>query len=253
MNQTINVFQLPADAKKNKDVISGACAVVIDVLRSTTTLTYAIDAGLKAIVPVLKVDDALKFRESAAKDVILGGERNCERIEQFDVGNSPSDMIPDIVKNKTLIFTSTNGTLAMIAAKNAKKLLLASFVNAAEIIRQIKNEKRIVIICSGTEGKITSEDILLAGFIVTLIQSENKTVKLDKIAESCAGKWNRESQQRNLLENLRIGDGAKKLIQLGFDKDIEYAAKINSINAAPKIEFDKIDYSILGNSAEEYL
>jgi 2-phosphosulfolactate phosphatase len=253
MNQSITVFQLPADTKKNNDAVDNSCTIIIDVLRSTTTLTYAVAAGLKEIVPVLHVEDALKFRNAITKNAILGGERNCEKVEQFDVGNSPADMIPEIVKNKTLIFTSTNGTLAMIAAKNANKILLASFVNAAEILRQIKNEKHIAIICSGTEGKISSEDTLLAGFIVTIIQTENKKTQLDKIALSCVNQWNRESQKRNLLENLRLGEGAKKLIQLGFDKDIEYAAKLNSINVAPKIEFNKINYSILGDSAKEYL
>ncbi|MDR2345844.1 MAG: 2-phosphosulfolactate phosphatase [Planctomycetaceae bacterium] len=254
MNKTINVFELPSEATKNKHLIDGSCTVVIDVLRSTTTLTYAVNAGLLAIIPVLQIEDALQFQTASqadrTKDIILGGERGCERINQFDVGNSPLDMIPEIVKNKTMIFTSTNGTHAMLAAKTAAKLLLAGFVNIGAVVKELKNENHIVIICSGTEGKITSEDILLAGAIVSLLKLENDTIILDKTAADCMNKWNDNSQQRNLLDNLRISDGAKKLIQLGFDKDIEAAAKYNSINIVPKIDFNKIDYTILNNSAD---
>jgi 2-phosphosulfolactate phosphatase len=249
MSKTINVFKLPDDAKEKADVIVGACAVVIDVLRSTTTLTYAWEAGLNKIVPVLCAEDALKFKACGAKDIILGGEQGCNRIAQFDVGNSPSDMIPELVKNKTLVFKSTNGTIAMFAAKGAKKLLLGCFANVGELVRELRVEERVVLICSGTEGQVTSEDVLFAGLIVSKLKSENETIVLDKTAESCLDTWHQETQKRNLLENLLISDGAKKLLKLGYNKDVESAAKYDTINAVPRIEFDKIDYSVLGNES----
>ncbi|MDR2644059.1 MAG: 2-phosphosulfolactate phosphatase [Planctomycetaceae bacterium] len=249
MNKTINVFKLPVDAKGKVGVIAGSCAVVIDVLRSTTTLAYGVFAGLRAIIPVLRVEDALRFKEFGASNIILGGERGCERIEQFDVGNSPLDMIPEVVRNKTIVFTSTNGTLAMITAKTAKKLLLGSFVNVGELCRRLVGEDCVTLICSGTEGRVTSEDILLAGLIVFKLKSVNDKVILDKTAEFCLTTWNQESQNRNLHTNLLISDGAKKLLQLGHYKDIEYAAKYDSIDVVPEIEFGKIDYSILGEPA----
>jgi 2-phosphosulfolactate phosphatase len=253
MDQTINVFELPADVQRNREVVSGSCAVVIDVLRSTTTLTYAFGAGLSVIIPVLRVEDALAFRSSGISGVILGGERGCRRIEQFDVSNSPSEMRPEVVKGKTMVFTSTNGALAMIAANTAKKIALGSFVNIDALTDELKTENRIVIICSGTEGKITSEDILLAGLITEKLKEKNNEIILDPIANSCLIAWNKESKKRSLLENLRISDGAKKLLQCGFDKDIEAAAKYNEINIVPHVNFNKINYEILGKNAKDYL
>ncbi|MDR1477873.1 MAG: 2-phosphosulfolactate phosphatase [Planctomycetaceae bacterium] len=252
MNKTITVFRLPCDAEKRADEIVGACAVAIDVLRSTTTLTYACKAGVSKIVPVLCAEDALKFKAGSAEDIILGGEQGCNRIPQFDVGNSPSDMIPELVKNKTLVFKSTNGTLAMFAAKRAKKLLLGCLANVGALARELLLEDRVVLICSGTEGQVTSEDILLAGMIVSKLKSEDELFILDETAESCLDFWNQESKERDLYESLLRSGGAKNLLQLGYDNDIEFAARCNTTDAVPQIEFDKIDYSILGESVANY-
>ncbi|MDR1483505.1 MAG: 2-phosphosulfolactate phosphatase [Planctomycetaceae bacterium] len=251
MTKIVNVFLLPTEVGVEREFFGGSCAVVIDILRSTTTLAYAAASGLREIIPVLTVDDALRMRSFLSGEIIVGGERNGEKINGFDVGNSPAEMTAEIVKNKKLIFTSTNGTRAMLTAKKAAKVLLGSFVNAGVLCSRLLSEERVILICSGTDGQVTSEDVLFAGLVASKLAFLDNNVTLDKTAESCLDKWNRQSRKNSLLEILRMSDGAKNLLQLGMDKDIEDAANCDSIAVVPEIYFDKINYSILGENAEK--
>src|SRR3954447_24007137 len=103
--------------------------VVVDVLRATTTIVHALAAGARAVVPCLEVEEA---RQRAANlpagSAVLGGERQGLRIEGFDLGNSPTEYTPERVAGKTVVFTTTNGTRAMLHARGARRVVLGSLV-----------------------------------------------------------------------------------------------------------------------------
>src|SRR4051812_2934497 len=89
---------------------------VIDVLRATTTICAALHNGARAIVPVSDTEEATRLvTVLGAADVLLAGERNTVRIPGFQLGNSPDEMTADVVKGKTIIMTTTNGTSALLA------------------------------------------------------------------------------------------------------------------------------------------
>ncbi len=101
---------------------------------------------------------------------VLGGERKGCRIEGFDLGNSPSEYTPETVGGKTLVFTTTNGTKAMLCCRQAEHVLLGSFVNFLAVGRELSTLRRpIHLLCAGTRGQITREDAALAGSLVFLL------------------------------------------------------------------------------------
>lgn len=145
----------------------GVTAVVVDVLRATTTMTVALHNGARRIIAVRTPDEAFAIKHSSTDDVLLGGERNADMIAGFDLDNSPRRYSSDIVRGKSIVMTTTNGTQAINACSDAKRILIASFLNVQKTIEQLSDDDEIVIVCSGTEGHFTMEDGLCAGCIVS--------------------------------------------------------------------------------------
>ena len=149
------------------DELAGATAVVIDVLRASTTICHALAAGAREMIPCLEVDEAWRIAAAAvALRPILGGEREGVRIEGFDLGNSPEEYRPETVGGRAIVFTTTNGTAAMAACRAAQRVLIGAFVNFSAMCEQSRSRAQVHLICAGTKRKITREDVLCAGAIV---------------------------------------------------------------------------------------
>ncbi len=171
MPPRINVYSLPKFVEPEE--LAHGTVVILDVLRASTTIIYALQAGAKAVIPCREIDQARSIAGQYARgEVVLGGERNGLPIDQFDLGNSPDEYTPAMVKDKTIIFTSTNGTHALLHARYAKAILIGAFVNAAAIIQKLLGQKHIHLLCAGTDGQLSEDDILLAGMLVENIQRE---------------------------------------------------------------------------------
>ena len=142
--------------------------VVIDVLRASTTIVTALANGAKEIIPVASVESAVKISANLFGDVILlGGERNGKMIEGFHLGNSPQEYTEDVVKNKSIIFSTTNGSQAMVRSRYAKNLVIGCFVNVSKIVEFVhETGGDFTIICAGRNGAFCLEDTVCAGMIV---------------------------------------------------------------------------------------
>lgn len=222
----IDVYSLPSELDESR--LIGSMAVVIDALRATTTLTWALNAGAREAVPLLEIEQAKKLKSNyPTGEVLLGGERKGAPIEGFDLGNSPQDYTPERVTGKTLLFTTTNGTVAMHAVRSAKKIVLAAFVNAAAVVDRLLAEEKIVIVCAGTDGAATEEDLLMAGCLVRRLCQARGEVTLNDRAREVEKSW--ETMPVPLLEMLRRSRGGRNLIRLKLDADIEAAARLDSI------------------------
>ena len=178
--------ELPALAKRDlRDVV----CVVFDVLRATSTFVTALHNGAKAVIPVSEIAEALAIRQKQP-DVLLGGERDGVRIRakltggvDFDLGNSPREYMPDKVRGKTIVSTTTNGTRALRACTGAKTVLAASFLNftaTAEFLRQLQ-PAQIVLVCAGTRENMADEDVLAAGALCELLMDVPLTSPLSPL------------------------------------------------------------------------
>lgn len=237
--QAVHVHFLPELVDDGQ--LTGKTVVVIDVLRATTTIAYALAAGATSVIPCLEVDEARKLRETFGDDAVLGGERGGVKIEGFDFGNSPAEYTEATVGGKTLIFTTTNGTRAMKTASGARRVLLAAFVNLSAVCDRLAREESIDIVCAGTNRQITREDVLLAGAIAEQLLRDGTQVTLNDQATIAIESWSRFSRELAenkvpLHETLRNSIGARNLIEIGHERDIEIAAQLDKLEVVPELD-----------------
>lgn len=223
MAMEVRVNLLPRLLNEETDV-----AVVIDVLRATSTMTAALHFGAKKIVPVLSVEEARKYREDNF-EVLTVGERGSKKIDGFDLGNSPRELSEEMIEGKELVITTTNGTVAVSKSKRARKVILASFLNLGSVVRLLKRESgRIELQCAGTDGDPSLEDTLLAGALVSQL-------KIGHINDSCRISSVLYEAVKDNLESFILENGvhAKRLVSLGFFEDVGFCAKINLYDLVP--------------------
>ena len=239
MPRSINVHLLPALVEPHE--LAGKTVVVIDVLRATTTIIHALAAGAREVVPLLEVDEARELARKLTPNAVLGGERGGKRIAGFDLGNSPLEFTPAAVGGKTLVFTTTNGTRAMLRCQQARRILIAGFVNFSAVCRELAEEDVIEIVCAGTDGQVTREDTLLAGAIVEDSRSlRSGGLFCNDQAEIAADAWRTAvgtlSGRNPLAAALRESRGGRNLIEIGQENDIDIAAQIDRFDIVPELD-----------------
>lgn len=175
---TLEVLFTPADfsALNQRDLGATVC-VVFDVLRATSTMVTALANGAAAILPVEQIAEALAVRRRQPA-VLLAGERHGVRIRadltggiEFDLGNSPREFTPEKVRDRTIVMTTTNGTLALRACLPAQTVLAGSFLNLRRTAGFLAREKpeHLLLVCGGTYEQAAYEDLLGAGALADLL------------------------------------------------------------------------------------
>jgi len=183
----IEILQLLEGAKKAKGL-----TVIIDVFRAFSTACYAFGNGVQRIYPVGDLEKAYRLKQQNP-DYILVGERNEQKPDGFDFGNSPSQLLNANLSGKTMVHTTSSGTQGIANAKEADEIITGSFVNAQAIINYIRkqNPDRVSLVCMGYSCQYpTDEDTLLGEYIKN--ELEGKTNDFPAI-----------------VEKIRDGDGAR--------------------------------------------
>ena len=113
----------------------GTLAIVIDVLRASTTIVTALGNGASAIIPLATVEEA-RARQAQEPHLLLGGERNAHPLPGFDFGNSPLDYTPEKVQGREVILTTTNGTRALQGAHQAgaSAIIVGALTNRQAVV-----------------------------------------------------------------------------------------------------------------------
>lgn len=163
----INILHLIEGAKQAEGL-----AVIIDVFRAISLECYLYDMGVKEIRPIGSVEDAFALHEKMPDSVLIG-ERNGKKCEGFDFGNSPSTVVPEEVKGKTILHTTSAGTQGIVNATGATKIITGSLVNAKAVAEYIKkkNPETVSLVCMGNAGvRPAAEDELCAEYIKSLVE-----------------------------------------------------------------------------------
>jgi 2-phosphosulfolactate phosphatase len=164
----VDILEFVEGARNAKGV-----AVIIDVFRAFSVACYAVDAGAVRIIATSEVSEAFQLKKKY-KNSVLVGERDEKKIEGFDFGNSPTEIIKADLSGKTVIHTTTAGTQGLINAINAETILTGSFVNAGAIVKYIKtlNPDRVSLVAMGYRATCSAEeDLLCAEMIETELKS----------------------------------------------------------------------------------
>jgi 2-phosphosulfolactate phosphatase len=237
----LKVHALPENVAP--EALAGGTAVVIDVLRATTTIVHALAAGATAVVPCRTIDDA---RAVAAKlppeTTLLAGERVGLPIAGFDLGNSPDAFTTRTVGGKLLVLTTTNGTKALLHCHRASQVLAAAFANLSAVCAVLETAAQVDLVCAGTGGHVTEEDLLVAGALVDRLSAGGPWA-LNGEAEAACRTWRDtigdatgEALRACLVQAMSRSRGGRNLVEIGMQADIETAARCDTSHCVPRYD-----------------
>jgi 2-phosphosulfolactate phosphatase len=241
----VNVYHLPRDVEPVK--LAGSVVVVIDLLRASSTICQALASGAIEVVPFLEVDETLAAAAKCDRlDVVLGGERGGQRIPGFDLGNSPSEYTAQVVGGRRVFMTTTNGTRALFHARVGRRVLVGAFVNLSAVSDAVRNEPQVDILCAGTGGDATREDIIAAGALVhSLTQLGRNSLIKNSAADEAESAWENvlalaSSTGRTISEQvareLRDTAGGHNLLAIGLEQDLVQCAKVDHLDVVPELD-----------------
>jgi 2-phosphosulfolactate phosphatase len=210
--------------------------VVIDVLRASTTVAAALRNGAREIIPVTSVESAVKISGNLFGEVILlGGERNGKMIEGFHLGNSPLEYSAERVRGKSIIFSSTNGSRAMVKARYAREVFICGFVNITAVSRCLQELHRdVTVVCAGQDGMFAMEDAVCGGMLISAVTQHTEPPPVHSDAAQAALMLFKAAG-RNIPRMLRTTDHGRALIGLGFADDLTLCGTVDAIPVVPQL------------------
>jgi len=228
----IDLFFTPNEVKEEE--LNNRAILVIDVLRASTTIAYALHNGCKEIIPTSTMDAAIELSRKIGRDAALFcGEREGKKIEGFDLGNSPFEYEAEKIKDKTLIFATTNGSKAIVKGSVGVSLAVGSFVNFQAVFSYLSsNPDDLSIICSGKLDQFSIEDAVCGGLYIDALVKKGVR-QLNDAAYAALKLY--EIYKDDLLEMLKKSSHGRYLIELGFEKDLHLCSEIDSLKVLPML------------------
>tara|TARA_R110000868_G_scaffold408293_5_gene691043 strand:- start:81577 stop:82314 length:738 start_codon:yes stop_codon:yes gene_type:complete len=216
-----------------EEELRGKSAVIIDVLRASSSIVTAINSGAKKIIPVEDMSDAMKIaRTMDQNDYLLCGEKDGIKIDGYHLGNSPLEYTKEAVGNKTLIMNTTNGTKAIKKASLANRIYIGSFLNQQSILNALaEHDDEVVLICSGWRGRLALEDTMFAGSLIHKLCNGNLPEATKDGAKVAFGLF--EKFGNDLEETIKKSDHAYRLRNLVDEDDVSFCCKVDEFDVLP--------------------
>ncbi len=204
------------------ELAAAPTGIVVDVLRATSTIAQALDAGYERVFCCAEIDEARALRDELG-DALVGGERDAVVIEGFDVGASPRDFTEARATN--LVLSTTNGTRSVVtAAAHCDEVLLGSLLNLAAVALAARERgEDVAVICAGYKGAFAFDDAYCAGRIVQLLEGErtDAAVAAERLAAGFTDAYE--------------GLTARTYGPPGLDDDIRFCARESVLEAVPRL------------------
>lgn len=203
--------------------------IVVDAFRASATICAAFAGGVSAVIPVASIEEAKRYK---SEGFLVGAERNARKCDFADFGNSPFDYIPERVSGKEVVFTTTNGTQAIQAAKGCRQLFIGTFSNIDAVLEaSLRSVERVVILCAGWENRINIEDTLFGGaFAEKLAEKDELIIGSDSIRIALE-LW--QQAKENPLEYVKNSDHYARLIANAAVSDAPYCLQMNTVSMVP--------------------
>jgi 2-phosphosulfolactate phosphatase len=200
-------------------------AVVVDVLRATSTIVQALAVGYPRVVCCESLATARELRSPGR---VLAGESACVRPPDFELGNSPADMATAGRRGEELVLATTNGSPAIVAASRAaERVLIGCLLNLRAVLAAVPSGGRVAIVCSGTNGRPALEDVYMAGRLVAALGGVPSDAA--RVAQRVARGYG------SPLEPLAASEGATKLRATGQERDIAWCARESVLEVVPEV------------------
>lgn len=208
--------------------LSKKAVVVIDVYRATSAIVAGLGSGIEKIIPVGTVDEA---REYKAKGYIAAAERKGDIVEGFDIGNSPLKFSESNLKGKTVVLSTSNGTKALIKAKQAKEIIVGAFLNQSAVVKYLNdNHDSVILLCAGWRDRFNLEDTLVAGAMAKALME----LGWDTECDSCLAA-NRlfNMAKPDIKDFMKNASHTNRLAHLKLEEDIAYCNKVDEFDIVP--------------------
>jgi 2-phosphosulfolactate phosphatase len=229
---SIDVAFTPADMRPAR------VAVMVDVLRASSTVVAALAAGYRHVL-FAGIDESIRLRKPGR---VLAGERRCRRIEGFDLGNSPRGLAP--ARAQELVLCTTNGTPALLtAAAGAHDVLVGCLLNFDALVAAIPRGDDVAVVCAGTDGRFALEDAYVAGRIVAHLDGEPTDAA--RAAERLAAAYCDPG------EPLAQSADAAVLRATGQEEDIAFCARESTLETVPRVQSASGGVAVVGLAETE--
>lgn len=230
----VDVVFTPGEAAGRR--LGGVAAVLIDVIRATTTITAAFGNGCRDVVPALTIEEA---REVAgrypAEQVILAGTRDGVKISGFQLGNSPLEYTRAVVEGKTIVLTSTNGTRALRALDTAAEVAICSFLNVSGVARWLAAKGgQVLVACAGLKDGFSLEDAVCAGMLIDRLKTSFKgDVALRDGGRAAEAIY--RAFGADILAMLRGTDWGRRIEGMGLLEDLKFCSRVDVTLSVPRM------------------
>ncbi len=211
---------------------------VIDILRSSSTLITALSNGARRVFLFENPEEAReKSRNFNQGTALLCGERSGLKINGFDLGNSPLEYTTDVVRDRTLFFSSTNGSKMMLRASlTAKSVMIAGFNNVTVAVKRLARDGLdTVLVCSGKENQFSLEDAVCAGMMVEKLKR-----KYSMASRTTDEAFSAVLLYRHFKDDLdglmHFSEHGRYLKHIGMESDLEYCARMDSLPVVPLLK-----------------
>ena len=207
--------------------------VLVDVLRATTTICTAVGNGVEAIIPVATHEEA---RQLKSEGYLVASEKDGVQVDFADFGNSAFSFTRDAIGGKTLVYCTTNGTRALgIASSRASSVVIGAFINISAVTGWlVRQQKNVVILCSGWKNKFCLEDTLFAGALTQrLLQKGPFRAECDS-AEAAMDLWS--AAEDDVLGYIEKAAQRHRLKKLGLDDVIPYSFEEDVVQVVPAFD-----------------
>lgn len=210
--------------------LTGSVSIVVDVLRASSTIVTALSNGAEAVIPCRTVDETNAIAEQNP-DMLRGGERHGVLIDGFNFSNSPADYLATALSGRSVAFTTTNGTRALLRCAGADRVFIGCFLNLGHLERSLRSCQRpLHIVCAGTTGQVTGEDVLFAGALTRRILDSGLPPPVLTDATQIALGFFDAGRDRSLAQRLQATQGGRNLTDLGLASDIAFVSQTDSVS-----------------------
>lgn len=209
-----------------------AIVVIVDILRATSAIVTAFMNGVKSIIPVATLEEALEYKN---KGFLVAAERDGIVRDFADFGNSPYNFKKEIIEGHDIVYSTTNGTHCIMLARHSYRVLIGAYLNLEALVKYVVNENRdLVILCAGWKNKFNLEDSLFAGALSeSILLHENYTTACDSVHASI-DLWN--LARHNMMSYIEKAAQRHRLKKNNLDDVIEYCHTPNLTSLIPVLK-----------------
>ncbi|MBN1416464.1 MAG: 2-phosphosulfolactate phosphatase [Bacteroidales bacterium] len=209
-----------------------AIVVVVDILRATSAIITAFIHGAKKIIPVATLDEAKVYKE---KGYMVAAERDGIVRDFADFGNSPYNFQKEVIQDKEIVYSTTNGTNCITMARNSYRVLIGGYLNLDAVGDYVKTEAHdLVILCAGWKNKFNLEDTLFAGALAESVLQDDNYFTICDSAHAAIDLWNMARQ--NIMKYIDKAAQRHRLKEKGLDDVLEYCHTMNVTRIIPVLK-----------------